>query len=170
MKIINLYMSKYLCGVIYYLKDWKILLINVIIALFFLELIGEIFWLICWNGCAHLYMWDTVWEVEGALNATRLVAIPAPCNQQLNRRPSWENGSFIPYSFLVMDKFMVWPKGVRDQLWKAEIILTYRRNLYVGKLFMLAFFLIFQGTLNLTIKCNVTENAAIMATPQDRER
>lgn len=48
-----------------------------------------------------------MWELEGALNPTRLVAVPVPCKQQLNGRPSWENGSFIPHSFLVVDKFMV---------------------------------------------------------------
>lgn len=34
--------------------------------------------------CAHQYMCDAVWEQEGALNATRLVAVPGPCKQQLN--------------------------------------------------------------------------------------
>lgn len=58
-----MYISKYLCSVIYCLKDWKVLQKN-IIALTFLEPIGEILWLICWNGCAYLYMCGTAWELK----------------------------------------------------------------------------------------------------------
>lgn len=45
-------------------KTDKFYKISIIIALAFLEPIGEIVWLICWNGCAYLYMCGTVWELK----------------------------------------------------------------------------------------------------------
>lgn len=101
-------------------------------------------------------------EQEGSLNATRLVAIPAPCKQQLNP----PERAYLLY----FTDFLSWPSPLYDQkVSQIDFGRLERRILYVGSVFISAFFLIFQRTLNLTIKCNLTGNAAIMTAPQNRE-
>lgn len=158
-------MSKYLYSVIYYQKDWKVLQ-KKHNCFHFWEPVGETVWLICWNGCACLCMGAK--RYLHYFECSKAWGYSLTCAQQFHGSPSWGNRSFIPYSFLVMDKSIVWPKGVRDN--RED-----RNNFCDVEACMLESFSCHTVFLDISenmelIKYNLTENTATIAVPQGTER
>lgn len=92
------------------------------------------------------------------LNVTRLVAIPLPCEQQFNISPSWENTFFHTLQLSCDGQVHGTAKRCHRSTVKSEIISDMLKPVRWKAFHVIEFFLIFQRTLSLMIKCNLTEN------------
>lgn len=93
------------------------------------------------------------------LNATKLVAVPLPCQEQFNSGSSRENTPFHTQQVHDMTKMC------QREIMKAEIISLCWKAFHV-----IVFFSLFQRTLSLSGAHSFPENTSTVAVPQVTER